>query len=60
MCSNFLKGLDPKAKYFISYRADIKFDLTICWSTVWGRLSLQEDWKVLELKIQDQTILYFL
>ena len=28
MCSNFVKGLDPKAKYFTPYRADIKFKHT--------------------------------
>lgn len=28
MCSSFVKGIDPKTKYFIPYRADIKFNLT--------------------------------
>jgi len=28
MCSNFVRGLDPKAKYLTSYRADIKFNPT--------------------------------
>lgn len=28
MCSNFVKGLDSKAKYLIPYRADILFDMT--------------------------------
>jgi phage terminase large subunit-like protein len=28
MCSNFVKGFDPKAKYLTSYRADIKFKQT--------------------------------
>lgn len=28
MCSNFTKGLDPKGRYLIPYRADIKFSLT--------------------------------
>jgi phage terminase large subunit-like protein len=28
MCSSFVKGIDPQTKYFIPYRADIKFNLT--------------------------------
>jgi len=28
MCSSFVKGIDPRTKYFIPYRADIKFNLT--------------------------------
>lgn len=28
MCSSFVKGLDPKAKYFTPFRADIKFNHT--------------------------------
>lgn len=28
MCSNFVKGLDPKSKYFRAFRADIFFDYT--------------------------------
>lgn len=28
MCSNFVKGLDPKGKHLTPYRADIKFDMT--------------------------------
>lgn len=28
MCSNFVKGLDPKCKYFRAFRADIFFDYT--------------------------------
>ena len=28
MCYSFVKGIDPRTKYFIPYRADIKFNLT--------------------------------